>query len=353
MKRRVTIRDIAMQVGLSPAPVSAALSERRASTSISAATRQLVRRAAKSMGYDRSHLRRRSALPAVVALLCPGAHSPNAPMLYNLLLSIGELLSRQGTRVLLQTADDDKAAEDIAQRWLEHKVDGAIVVGGILSTAALGEAGLPLVHIGELPDGAVGCRVHSDNRLGGRLAGEHLWSLGHRSVGVVQIDFGTSAALRTAGLSELWAERGGVLGPERVLTLDSPPEPSTTERLPAFLAAARQDGAPLTALFCNADWAATSVIRVLRRQGLRVPEDISVVGFDDAHYAELSDPPLTTVRQPFVEIGALAVQLLHEQCSAGGPVDKSYVLPCQLVARGSSAAPPATSNGRGVVYAAK
>jgi hypothetical protein len=151
--------------------------------------------------------------------------------------------------------------------------------------------------------------VHVDNALGERLAGEHLWALGHRRLGVVQIPYGTCAEKRLEALRGVWAGHGEELADNVVVSVDS-----ADHRLvaPAVRRLMTSDAAP-TALFCNSDWLASVVLRVLREMGLGVPEDVSVVGFDDAHYAQLLSPPLTTVRQPFPELGALAVELLLEQ----------------------------------------
>jgi DNA-binding LacI/PurR family transcriptional regulator len=108
------------------------------------------------------------------------------------------------------------------------------------------------------------------------------------------------------------------------------------EKLPSFIQLKRGKLA-FTALFCYNDRLAGMAIKCLRRMGLRVPEDVSVVGFDDAPYAELLDPPLTTAQQPFDQLGALAAQLLEERLSAPPEPPTVLVLPCRLVVRASTA----------------
>ncbi len=108
------------------------------------------------------------------------------------------------------------------------------------------------------------------------------------------------------------------------------------EKLPAFVRSGKR--LAFTALFCYNDRLAGITMKCLRRIGVRVPEDISVVGFDDAPYAELLDPPLTTVEQPFAQLGALAAQLLQERLTANHQPPKALVLPCRLVVRASTAA---------------
>lgn len=336
---RVTLGDIARQAGLSPATVSAALNIQRASSTVSEATRQRVHRLAAQMGYDLSHLRARRGHAESVAVLCPSGQGPNNPVLYSALVEVCEVLTRQDTRVTLHTCGTDLPAEEECERLRRLRVDGAVVMGLLGYSGVLAACGIPCVHIGEVPDGTAVSRVHVDNELGGRLVGGHLWSLGHRCVGVVQLDFGTVAQRRAAGLEAVWVENGATIRPEHVMNLEHPFEDALRERLPHLLSRRRGGPSPPTALFCNADWVASCVMRDLRALGLRIPADVSVVGFDDAHYASLLDPPLTTVRQPFAEIGALAVQLLHELLRSGQTVGRSYVMPCQLVVRGSTASP--------------
>jgi LacI family transcriptional regulator len=338
---RVTLGDIARQVGVSPATVSAALNTQKASSTVSDATRQRIHRIASQMGYDLSHLRARRGHAESVAVLCPSGQGPNSAVLYSALVEVCEVLTRQETRVTLHTCDTDVPAEE-CDRLRRLRIDGAIVIGQVGYSELLVERGIPCVHIGEVPEGTAVSRVHVDNELGGRLVGEHLWALGHRCVGVVQLAFGTVAERRVAGLETVWSEHGSEIAAEHILNLEHPFEEALREGLPRVLARRRGGSPPPTALFCNADWVASCAMRDLRAMGLSIPADVSVVGFDDAHYASLLDPPLTTVRQPFPEIGALAVQLLHELLRSGQVVGRSYVLPCQLVVRGSTSTPSPT-----------
>jgi LacI family transcriptional regulator len=339
-KSRVTLGDIARQVGVSPATVSAALSTNHAASAVSDLTRRQVRRIAAQMGYDLGNLRGRRAAADSIAVFCPGSHLPNNAMLYGVLVEVCEILTRQDTRVTLETSNAEEVPdEEFADRLRRTRIDGAIVIGILGYSRQIAAMGVPCVHIGDVPEPAQVCRVHVDNELGGRLVGEHLWTLGHRCVGVVQIAFGTSAEKRVAGIQAVWAEHGASIPPDHILSFDYPFEEELAVALPRLLAKRRGGPGAPTALFCNADWIASGVTRQLRNMGLRVPRDVSVVGFDDAHYASLLDPPLTTVRQPFPEIGALAVQLLHELICSGQLLGKSYVLPCQLVVRGSTAHP--------------
>lgn len=338
-QRSVTIRDIAQQTGLSPATVSIVLNGRSGSASISAATKARVMAAAEQLGYDLGRLRQRRTTPRVVTLFCPEGANPNDPIHYHLILQLSRLLLQHQARTILQPsadAADSSAGIDCLRRG---DSDAAIVVAGLGLIHEMGSWGVPAVYIGDVPEGVHVCRVHVDNELGGRLAGQHLWGLGHRRVGVLQVPYGTCAEKRLDAMRAVWRDGGGEIGDDVVVSLDAATYDGLAADLPALLERRKAAGEPLTALFCNSDWMASMAMRVLRDIGLRVPQDMSVVGFDDAHYSELLAPALTTVRQPFAALGALAVELLLEQASAGQPMDKAYVMPCELVMRGSTAPP--------------
>ena len=98
-------------------------------------------------------------------------------------------------------------------------------------------------------------------------------------------------------------------------------------------------GVPFTALFAHSDLIAVGAIRRLREAGLRIPEDVSVVGFDDLPIAGYVDPPLTTVHQPMREVGALAAGILLDQIAGGEPVSGPQLLPAELIVRTSTGPP--------------
>ncbi|GAB6897783.1 LacI family DNA-binding transcriptional regulator [Kineosporia succinea] len=204
---------------------------------------------------------------------------------------------------------------------------------------ALARAGVPLVVIDPLtPAGADVISVGSTNYFGGISAAEHLLSLGHTRLAYLGggADAGCNQA-RWQGFRSTLEAAGhpvtpdrvrhgtfryawGVAGGEQLLALESPP----------------------TAVFAGSDEIALGLIEACRRRGVRVPEDLSVVGFDDTQLAEICSPPLTVVRQPLREMGSVALRTAL-RLAAGAAVDSHHVeLATSLVVRASSA-PPSSS----------
>ena len=149
-----------------------------------------------------------------------------------------------------------------------------------------------------------------------------------------------SSAKRLLGLRLALRRQGEDVPDESVLHTGLSSDPMVKRLLPDFLRRAERRGQPLTALLCFADATAFLAAEALREMGLRVPEDISLVGFDDSPEAAAYDPPLTSVSAPMVEYAALAAQLMRERLHANGSGPRVYSLPCRLVVRQSTAPPP-------------
>jgi len=178
--------------------------------------------------------------------------------------------------------------------------------------------------------------IGAANWSGGRTATDHLLSLGHRRIAYVggpstaacnqarmhgylaAMDAGRAAVLPGYTREGHFLYRDGVVGGSALLALPQPP----------------------TAVFAGSDETALGVVEAARVRGLRVPDDLSVVGFDDTQVARLTSPPLTTVRQPLREMGALALRAAL-RLAAGEKLDSHHVeLATELVVRGSTAPPP-------------
>lgn len=232
---------------------------------------------------------------------------------------------------------DRASLTEAVERFVGQAVAGIIVIAPqtVAVEALAGQAfGVPLV--------AVGCgtarvpSVRIDNVTGAVLATRHLLDLGHRTVHHIggpdswhdardRVD-GWRQALRAAGAQEPemprgdWSARSGY---EAGRELAAAPE--------------------VTAVFCANDPMALGFLRAAAEAGRRVPQDISVVGFDDVPEASYFSPPLTTVRQDFGTLGARALHLLMSQITAGGEAPPPPPLVPQLVVRSSSVAPPRPS----------
>ncbi|MCC6442627.1 MAG: LacI family DNA-binding transcriptional regulator [Armatimonadetes bacterium] len=333
-KRQVTIREIAERLALSPATISTALTGRRNRVFMGEETRLRILTAAREMGYPVERLRARKRSLDRVALFC----FPNKnPIYYGMVLEMSHRFSQQGIYAFVQVNDDCHSEYEAARElYRRHEADGVIFIGSYTYPDTSVLDSLPCVIIGEVPEGVQAWRVNVDNEQGGREVGEHLWSLGHRRVGMLTGGTGLSHSERLQGIRSVWRQRG-LDFPDRWL-LDAHPDTASNfqEILTAFLQAAARRGEPQTALFCYNDWIAGFALRALHEICLRVPEDISVVGFDDAPYTEMLTPPLTTVYQPFNELGALAAQLLLERLNSPQHPPKSFILRGRLVIRATT-----------------
>ncbi|MZD10362.1 substrate-binding domain-containing protein, partial [Streptomyces sp. SID5785] len=200
---------------------------------------------------------------------------------------------------------------------------------------------IPFVLVDRVAEGATECSVSVDDVAGGALAARHLVDAGHRRIAYVS---GPPA------LNQVADRRRGVL---RALAEAGVPA-SALHELPTDrldVAAGRDAGARLlglsdrpTAVFCANDLLALGVLQALYAAGVRVPEDIAIVGYDDIEFAAAAAVPLTSVRQPAVTMGALAAGLLLEEIAAvdapeGGHEHRRVVLQPELVVRGSSLGP--------------
>lgn len=334
---RVTIRDLARHLGLSTSTVSTSLTGRLSGTHVSAATRELVRHTAHEMGYSLDHLRSLRTQPRRVAVLCPDTRDA---LYYGTALDVVRLLSQRDCQAIVNLLPSHEAAcNEAISLYRRRVVDAVVFVGFRVQTEDLGEEGVPNVVVADMPPGAPVWRVGVDNMAGGAIVGEHLWSLGHRRAGWI----GTSvspvvSAGRLAGLREAWEAKGAELPDRSALTLEAFSSYELGMKLPAWLSECSRRGAPLTALFFFNDILAAEGLRILRGLKIEVPEQVSVVGFDDMMFAEWVDPALTTVRQPFTEMGAAALELLGECLAGGDQPARQRIFDCELVVRASTGA---------------
>ncbi|MCK9902680.1 LacI family DNA-binding transcriptional regulator [Frankia sp. Cpl3] len=220
-------------------------------------------------------------------------------------------------------------------RLLAGGIDGVVAIAPLLdATDALSAvaARLPLVAVEGRPDGGI-ATVSVDQAHGARTATEHLLAAGHPTVRHV------------AGPADWYEGAGRIAGWHAALetagAVVHPPLAGDWTARAGFTAGCRLAREPdLTAVFVANDQMALGVLRALREGGRRVPEDVSVVGFDDIPEAEYFSPPLTTIRQDFAEVGRQSLRSLLEQVEAGTTSRIPAVISPELVLRRSTAPPP-------------
>ncbi|SDY51099.1 LacI family DNA-binding transcriptional regulator [Herbiconiux ginsengi] len=333
--RSATIKDVARVAQVSMTTVSHALSAKRP---VNAETAERIQAAIDALGYV-PHSAARTLQAGKTFMLGLVVPDVSDPFFGRLAVAVERAADENDYGVVLSSSNGAPARDARYFNLLRSRsIDGLIYVAGALrrdnQLAELARS-FPIVLADEWVEGLDGIPlVASDNREGGRLAGEHLRDLGHRSVAVLAGPRGLrSAEERVAGFCAVFPHAEVLSGDFSEETAFS----RTAER------AARH---PLpTAIFASNDLAAFGVVDALGAAGLAVPTDVSVVGFDDVALARRISPALTTVRQDVDEIGRQAVQTLLELVAGDAP---SPVPPCpvELVVRASTAPPPPPSSTR-------
>jgi DNA-binding LacI/PurR family transcriptional regulator len=328
----VSIKDIARAAQVSHSTVSRAL---RDSPLVNPETRALIHKIAAEKGYTvsavaRSLVTRRTHTIGVVVT------SIADPFVGEVVGGIEEFAIGRQYSVILATCHADAEREQRAVRsFQERRVDGILVTAsrvGALYLPMLKEMQVPIVLINNQHPGEFVHHVSIDNPAGARAVTSHLLELGHRRVGYIGDRFGLhSDEERFAGYRETLDGAGIPVDPELVVYGESTPE-SGRNAMNELLG--RSD--PPTAVFCYNDMSAYGAMRAARDRGIRVPEDLSIAGFDDLYLSSYSDPPLTTFRQPKHEMGCDAAEILLELLAGRSPAN--IVKPGTLVRRQSTAA---------------
>jgi len=200
--------------------------------------------------------------------------------------------------------------------------------------------GFSLVVVDHHPREMAVPAVVADNYQGGFLVGRHLAGLGHSRVAFVGDCVASTVRARLDGFRDALAESGLALPRANIADI-APEDPLANwdEMVRQAVEGVLRSDARPTAVFCSCDAIARACYRVCKTLHLRIPEDLSLVGFDDDPLAEWLSPPLTTVRQPFTEMGQKAMAILQGQLAGQAAEAETVTLPVEWVERGSTAAP--------------
>ena len=335
MNVRSTIHDVAAAAGVSVATVSKAVNGRYG---VSPATTAKVMAAVDALGYESSLVASsmRSRRTGVVGVLVADFE----PFSSEVLKGVGTAMRTLGAEydLLAYSGAHHGGAEGWERRSLS-RLSGTLIDGAILVTPSVltMSTTVPVVAVDPHRGRADLPSVEADSRGGAIQAVEHLVRLGHRRIGFLagRGDL-RSASLREAGYVQALAAAGIARDPG--LTRDGEFE------LGAGRTAARElltlPDRP-SAVFAANDLMAVSVLRTAHELGLRVPDDLSVVGFDDIPEAAREQPALTTVRQPMHRLGTVATTMLFSLLGGVDPAEAEVVLPTKLVVRGTTAPPAA------------
>ncbi|MFO7274440.1 MAG: LacI family transcriptional regulator [Symbiobacteriaceae bacterium] len=337
----VTIKDVARRAGVSITTVSRALN---GYPDVSPDTRRRVLQVAREMGYRANAIARSlvTKKTRTLGVLISGLRRDGSAdgFVLELLCGMNDAAADQDYELILfHTNPSRQRRKSYRDLCHERQVDGVIVMGLRLDDPYLREvleAEIPCVFIDVALEGENVGYVTSANAEGARRAIDHLAGQGHRHIAFVNgHDRADVSRHRLAGVRRACAEWGIPLPAQRVL--DGGFEEEQARRVVADLL---QRDREVTAVFCASDRMAIGAIRAAREAGRRVPEDLSVVGFDDIVLAQYVTPPLTTIRQQIYEMGAAATRLLIGILE-GTAEERRVVLDVELVER-ASVAPPRT-----------
>jgi DNA-binding LacI/PurR family transcriptional regulator len=332
MPRQPSIKDIARLAQVSHPTVSRALQN---SPLVNPQTAEKIRKIAEEAGYRASAVarglvtRRTRTIGLVVTTVAD-------PFASEVVCGIEQTANDHGYSVFLADSNADPVREKkVVQALAERRVDGIIVTSsrvGALYMPLLKEMMVPIVLINDQYPGGFVHSVMISNREGMRAAADHLIALGHRRIAYIGDQFGYQSDIeRCDGYQSALDAAGIATMPELTVRGDGKAE-GAMDAMDKLLDLAH----PPTAVCCYNDMTALGAMRRMRVRGLRVPEDISVVGFDDLFFASYTQPPLTTIRQPMRRMGQLAMESLFKLMSGAESVIQIKV-EAELIVRESTA----------------
>jgi LacI family transcriptional regulator len=331
----VSIKEVARLAGVSVGTVSHVLNGKQ---SVAPELRERVEKAIADLGYVRnaSASQLRSARNTAIGIVVVDIANP----FFTAVVRGAEVEAvARGYTPLLFNSDSLTAREDAHLRYLEEQRVRGVLMTPIAAADRrerldkLRSRGTPVVLCNEPADRLDVCSVSVDDVLGGELAGRHLLDIGRSRIVYVGVrSYFRPFDERLAGLRRAVASHARATEGSRVDVIAGHTlEPDVVSEKIDELLVLRPD-----AVFCANDVAALTVLRGLLRRGVRVPDDIAVVGYDDVAFAALSPVPLTSIRQPAYEIGRSAAQMLVEECSGGPHTHQQVVFSPELVVREST-----------------
>jgi DNA-binding LacI/PurR family transcriptional regulator len=332
---RVTLKTIAEHLGLTPGTVSAALNNSAAARSIPEHTKQRILDAARELNYRPNFFARTLRLQRTftVGVIASEIGDAYGSQVIN---GIEQYLQKRNYFFLTVVhRHDPNLLASYSQLLLSRGVEGFITV----DTSVTEAPPIPTVAVaGHQPVAGV-TNIVLDHKKAVRLALEHLKDLGHREIAFLKGQtFSSDSASRWAAIREVAAELGIRIRPELTVQIEGTDSSPTIGYPVGKELLAR--GVPFTALFAYNDISAIGSIWAFREAGLRVPEDISVVGFDDIPGTAFANPALSTVRQPLIRMGQIAAQTVVDQIEGRGEYVPEIAIEPEFVVRSSTGPAP-------------
>ncbi|CAN5618488.1 LacI family DNA-binding transcriptional regulator [soil metagenome] len=326
------LAEVARKVGVSEATVSRVLNEK---PGVSESTRQAVLTALDVLGYERP-TKLRGERARLVGLFLPELQNPIFPAFGEVLAAA---LAQNGYTPVLCTQTAGGISEaDYVELLLQQQVSGVVFVGGQYTQedaphehyGRLAELHLPTVFVNAPIADLHFATVSTDDAFATEQAWNHLRQLGHERIGLV-----LGPPDHVPSQRKLAAARRAAIASGTTLP-DSHVVHSHYSLEAGQAATARLLGSGVTGIICMSDPIALGAIRAVRRAGLTVPGDVSIVGFDDSALMNATDPPLTTVRQPIEPMGRMVIELLVSQIKGVASTTDEYLFEPELVVRGST-----------------
>ena len=332
-----TIKDVAQKAGVSIATVSLVVHN---NDRISSDTKKKVLKAIKDLDYYPSRSARDlvSKKTGNIGFILTDDHFLRTEPFYTRIFLGTEFEAREGEYyVLLTTVDSDFCEDDPLPRFvLDHSVDGIIIAGKVPEVLIknLVKYNLPMVFVDYSSSLGNYPVVLIDNIQGGVLATEHLINYGHKNIAFIGGDIKhPSIAERLTGYKQA-LQKNNIYENKKIIQTSSP----YPDRQNGYDSAKKifENNKNVSAVFACNDAMAIGVMHYLKDKGLKIPEDISLVGFDDVEADLLLDPPLTTVRVPKIELGAEALRFMVSLLKNKNSNAKKILVPVELIIRKST-----------------
>ncbi|PYZ99129.1 LacI family transcriptional regulator [Alteribacter lacisalsi] len=329
------IKDVALKAGVSTATVSHVINETRY---VAEKTREKVLDSMKALNYHPNSVARslRSNKTKIIGLLIPVKEADTSNFFFmSIAHGIESKLNESGYQVILSNSKEDEALEQKQLRmFASQNVDGMIIASAGRNQQMYHDIlppGCPVVFIDRKPEGYEGDCVLVDNYRGTYEAVTHLLEKGHRDVGYITGPLGiTTSDDRFEGYQD--ALKAGGIKTSRKLVKEGVPSLENGKHLTRELLKT-----PMSALFIANNIMTIGAISCLQENRISIPSKLAVIGYDDYEWTQITQPPLSVIRQPSGEIGRKAAEILLARIDQGGESGNSeYRLQTELLIRGSS-----------------
>jgi DNA-binding LacI/PurR family transcriptional regulator len=346
----ISLKELAAHLGLSPATVSMVVNRAPSAKSIPGVTQERIRNAARELNYRPNLMARslRQKRSFTIGVVVPEVSEGYAALV---LSGIEDHLLEEGYFYFVAS---HRHRADLIEEYptllQQRAVEGIILVDTVLSAAC----SIPAVCISGHNEVPGVTNIILDHNLAAQLAFEHLTKSGHTRIAFIKgQDFSSDTEIRWRALHFVAKQFGILIHNTLTVQLDDDsPSPEVGYRVTRQLL---ERGAPFTALFAFNDVSAIGAIQALRESGMRVPEDVSVVGFDDIQSAAYQNPGLTTVRQPLRQMGVIAAETLLARINSPRQTDypKEIVVKPEMIIRASTTTvkTPVETSGRSALLA--